>query len=104
MATDHDTRPYALYRATLCGFRDITEHLVDTHLQDVNTQCGLRMCVTPLHATAEKGHWSVAMFLVESGANMESRDSPSLPESDTAARIIVSWACRGRVLASRPRC
>ena len=62
-----------LYYAVLCGFLDIVEHLVDTRLQDVNAQGGKHM--TPIHAAMEKGHLSVAILLLERGADMGSRDS-----------------------------
>ena len=76
-ATAHHAGPYAdpLYYAALCGFRDIAEHLVDAHPQDVNARGG--NYVTALHAALEKGHPNVAMSLVERGADIESRDSRS---------------------------
>ena len=74
MITYPSLRPYAvpLYYAALCGFHDITEHLIDAHPQDVNARGGTRM--TSLHAALDKGHLDVAMLLVEHGADMESRD------------------------------
>ena len=70
-------QPYTvpLYYAALCGFPDITEHLVDTHPQDVHARGGKR--VTPVHAALDKGHLDVAMLLLERGADMGSRDSQS---------------------------
>ena len=64
-----------LYYAALCGFRDITERLVEAHPRDVNSRGGMR--VTPLNAAVDKGHLNVAMLLVERGADMESRDLKS---------------------------
>ena len=68
-------QPYTtpLYYAALCGFPDITEHLVDTRPQDVHARGGKR--VTPVHAALDKGHLGVAMLLLERGADMGSRDS-----------------------------
>ena len=64
-----------LYYAALCGFRDIANHLIDAHPQDINARGGKH--VTPLHAALERGHLNVAMLLVERGADMASRDSKS---------------------------
>ena len=64
-----------LYYVALCGFRDIAEHLIDAHPQDVNARAGKH--VTALHAALEMGHMNVAMLLVERGADVESRDSKS---------------------------
>jgi len=62
-----DPQPVPLYYAALCGFRHLAEHLVDAHPQDVNALGGRRM--TPLHAAVFKGHLSIAMLLLERGAN-----------------------------------
>ena len=70
------TYPVPLYYAALCGFRDIAEHLLDVHPQDINARGG--KFVTPLYAALEMGHPSVAMPLVEHGADMESRNSGPL--------------------------
>jgi ankyrin repeat protein len=67
--------PVPLYYAVLFGSRDIVKRLI-AHPQDVNARGGERM--SPLvHAAVEKGHLSVAMLLVDRGADMESRDSQS---------------------------
>ena len=62
----------ALYYAALCGFRNIAEHLLDAHPQDVNGRGGV--LVTPLNAAVWKGYLSVVILLVERGADLEFRD------------------------------
>ena len=65
--------PTPLYYAALCGFRDITAHLLDAHPQDVITRGGTYE--TPLHAALDNRHLSVAILLLERGANIGLRDS-----------------------------
>jgi ankyrin repeat protein len=57
-----------LYYATLCGFRDLVEHLIATHPQDVNDRGGHH--TTPLHAAIAKGNLDVMMLLLEHGADV----------------------------------
>ena len=77
MSTPHPTQPQAspLYYAALCGFRDVAEDLVDAHPQDLNSRSGTRG--TPLHAALDGGHQSVAMLLMERGADTGCLDSQS---------------------------
>jgi ankyrin repeat protein len=65
MSTEHPTPPKAvpLYYATLCGFRGIVGHLIDTYPEDVNATGGLHG--TPLHAAIVKGNTDIMMFLLE---------------------------------------
>ena len=70
--------PDPLYYAALCGFPDIAAHLLDAHPQDVNTRGGRYK--TPLHAALENGHLSVAILLLERGANIGLRDSQGRTE------------------------
>ena len=82
----YTTRPYpVLYYAALCGLRDIAEHLVGVHPQDLNARGGTRG--TPLHAALDGGHQSVAMLLMWRGADIISLDSQS--------RTPLHIACRG---------
>ena len=86
MSSVYATRPYpVLYYAALCGLRDVAEHLVDAHPQDLNDRGGARG--TPLHAALGERHQSVAMLLLEPGADIGSLD----PQSRTPLHI----ACRG---------
>jgi len=64
MSTEHPTPPKAvpLYYATLCGFRDIVDHLIVTCPQDLNARGGLHC--TPLHAAIVKGNTDIMMFLL----------------------------------------
>jgi ankyrin repeat protein len=79
-------RPYpVLYYAALCGLRDVAEHLVDAHPQDLNARGGKRG--TPLHATLDGGHQTVALLLLERGAEIGCLDSRS--------RAPLHIACRG---------
>jgi len=55
-----------LYYATLCGFYDLTEHLVGKYPQQVNTEGGYY--VTPLVAALANEHSKVAELLIRHGA------------------------------------
>ena len=69
MFTSHPTTPETvpLYYATLCGFRDIVEHLIITCPQDIDARGGLHW--TPLHAAVVKGNMDITTLLVENGAD-----------------------------------
>ena len=67
----------SLYYAALCGFKGLTEYLVSTHGQDVNSDSGHHG--TPLHAASFKGHIDTARVLLNHGADVKSggrRGSP----------------------------
>ena len=70
MSGSRPTPPGAvpLYYATLCGFRDLVEHLIVTHPRDVNAMGGFH--ATPLHASIVKGNVDVMMLLLEHGADV----------------------------------
>ncbi len=74
MSTINPTQPEAvpLYHASLCGFRGLVEHLINTDSGQVNIRGGSH--TTPLHAASVKGHLEVASLLLESGADPNSRD------------------------------
>jgi ankyrin repeat protein len=55
-----------LYYATLCGFRDLVEHLIVSHPWDINTRGGYHF--TPLHAAVVKGDVEIVALLLEHGA------------------------------------
>ena len=68
------TRPRAvpLYYAALCGFPDLTKHLIDTCPQDISSSGGY--FTTPLQAALTMGNAGVAMLLLEHGADMAGQD------------------------------
>jgi hypothetical protein len=57
-----------LYYATLCGFRNLVEHLIITYPGDINARGGDH--ATPLHAAVVKGNLDVMMLLLEHGADV----------------------------------
>jgi len=65
MFTEHPTPPEAvpLDYTTLCGFRDIVDHLIVTCPQDLNARGGLHC--TPLHVASVKGNTDIMMFLLD---------------------------------------
>jgi len=52
-----------LYYAALFGFRDLTARFLAEHPEDVHVEGGRE--VTPLHASADRGHTDVFSLLVE---------------------------------------
>src|ERR1700747_157624 len=70
MFTAHPTPPEAvpLYYATLCGFRDLVEHLIVSCPEDSNARGGLHW--TALHAAVVKGNMDIMRLLVENGADV----------------------------------
>ncbi len=61
-----------LYYATLCGFRDLVEHLIITYPWHINAVGGLH--ATPLHASIVKGHVDIMALLLEHGADVAALD------------------------------
>ena len=60
-----------LYYAALCGFRNLVEHLIAKHPQDVNADGGYY--VRPLVAALEGEHFQTADLLRRHGANLDVR-------------------------------
>ena len=58
-----------LYYAALFGFRDLTARLLAEHPEDVHAEGGFH--VTPLHASASRGHTDVFLVLVEHFPNLD---------------------------------
>ena len=71
--TPHPEQPDAvpLYYAALCGFHGLTERLLASYPQDLDAQGGIRGF--PLNAALHNGHRNIALFLLEHGADVESR-------------------------------
>ena len=57
-----------LYYASLCGFRDLAEHIIVEHPEQVNARGGRNH--SPLAAALYKGHFHVAVLLLQCGADM----------------------------------
>ena len=82
-----------LYFASLGGFYDLAEHLLDKHPEDINTRGG-RM-LTPLVAALAGKHFHVAELLQRNGADVNVRDidddTPLREASWAGAMDIVEW-------------
>jgi hypothetical protein len=95
MSSERPGRPEAdgLYYASLCGFRNIVEYLIANCPRDVNVRGG--MYQTPLHAALAKGHFDIALMLLEHGADVNIRDdqghSPLHTASFKGRRDIVAF-------------
>jgi ankyrin repeat protein len=86
-------KPTPLYYAALCGFRDLTEHILVNHPQQVNVHGGLY--VVPLVAALAANHYSIAQLLHEYGADVDVRGADRLTPLHSASRQghfeIVQW-------------
>jgi len=51
-----------LYYAVLCSFYGLVEHLIHTHLSDINVRGGYH--ITPLHASLRRGHGKIMPLLL----------------------------------------
>ena len=64
-----------LYYASLCGFRELAEHIIKGHPEQVNATGGRRH--SPLAAALSKGHFHVAELLLQHGASVNVTDYDS---------------------------
>ena len=64
-----DTTPKPLYYSALCGFYDLTLHLLKKHPEDINAFGGKRDY--PLVAALHGGYFRVAELLLQHGAKIE---------------------------------
>jgi hypothetical protein len=77
-----------LYYAARLGFRDLAEHLIAEHPEDVNARGGYQ--VTPMHAAASAGHSNILFLLTEHGADVndeDERDKTPLHRASENARM-----------------
>ena len=74
MRTMRPMQPEAkpLYYAALCGFRDLTEHLIRTHPMDINAKGGDHG--TAINAALAKGELEIAQTLLDNSANVNGVD------------------------------
>ena len=68
----HKPRATALYYAALCGFSELVNYLVVTHVEDPNAKCGDRK--SPLRAAVHMGHHEVVRVLLDNGAEVHPTD------------------------------
>ena len=64
-----------LYYAARLGFRDLAEHLIAEHPEQVNSLGGAY--ITPMHVAASKGHVEILSVLLEHGADLEGKGAYS---------------------------
>jgi hypothetical protein len=70
-APDPKSPAAPLYYVALCGFRDLVEHLITKHKQDVNADGGLYL--RPLVAALAGEHFQTADLLLQNGAALDVR-------------------------------
>jgi hypothetical protein len=90
MSSARPEKPEAvpLYYAAMHGFRDMAEHLIAKHPEDVNARGGEK--VTPMHAAASAGHSNILFLLTEHGADVndeDERDKTPLHRASENARM-----------------
>src|SRR6266436_4169884 len=90
--TDTDTA-IPLYYAALCGFQDLTEHLITKYPQQINATYG--RYVSPLVAALRGEHFKIAQSLYERGANVDVQGTYNRTPLDGASLSghleIVEW-------------
>jgi len=91
----HPEKPNAspLYYAVLCGFYDMTERLIISFPQDVNSRGGQH--ATPLHAALRKERVDIAQLLLGHGADVNSKGY----EGRTPLHIALQWGDVGSIQA-----
>jgi len=72
-----------LYYATLCGFRELVEHLIITYPRDINARGGFHN--TPLNAAINKGNIDIVALLLEHGADTATWNRDNRSPLDQAA-------------------
>jgi len=79
MFEDHPTRPEALplYYASLCGFRNVVEHLITKHPDDIDARGGNHG--SAVNAALKKRNIEIALLLLERGADVNIMDSSLTP-------------------------
>lgn len=73
-----------LYYATLCGIRDLVEHMIVIRKLDVNAWGGFHC--TPLHAAVVKGNPDIVTLLLEHGADVAALNDDQRNPLDEASR------------------
>ena len=82
-----------LYYASLCGFRDLAEHIIKDHPEQVNAKGGRNF--SPLVAALYKGHFHVAELLLQHGASINAtghnHQTPLQSASVDGRSDVASW-------------
>jgi ankyrin repeat protein len=68
---------FPLFYAACLGFRDVAEHIIAEHPEQINAKN--RFNLTPLHAAAIGGHTDILSLLLNHGADVDARG----PQGDT---------------------
>jgi ankyrin repeat protein len=95
MFEDRPPRPEAsaLYYATLCGFRNLVEHLIGNYPGTINTRGGQHG--SALNAALGKRNMDIAVVLLGQGADVNIKDTPGhaplYSASDNGRRDLVDW-------------
>jgi ankyrin repeat protein len=79
-----------LYYAVVLGFRDLAEHLIAEHPENMNATGGKQ--VTPMHVAAFAGHADIVSLLLEHGAHVDSWgkfDETPLHQASSNGRVKV---------------
>ena len=90
MSTVCPEKPEAvpLYYAAMLGLRDLAEHLIAEHPEQVNAMGGRE--ATPMHVAASAGHFNILSLLFEHGADLEGRgrhDMTSLHRASMSGQV-----------------